>query len=533
MSKWRNFSIFMVLVIVTIAALVTIRVMERRMDETIETEQLRFTGTVKDAPPAVAFTSVALGSFRGLLADMLWLRSESMKSKKNYFELVQLARWITDLQPNYSGGTAYLAWNLAYNISVTSSDWEERWYWVNEGIKLIRDKALLYNPNDPKLYHELAWIYLHKMGNVLDDAHLYYKNQLAMEMMTIFGTAEPDWKYLAAAPAGEAEFMKKYPASHRIWQAAKAAGYKDYQALYEAFRQPIPANLPAKLLEKLTPAEANEISAAFRAQMLRDKLRLDPAQMVKLNERYGEMDWRVPESQAIYWATIGLEKSHGKDVHCRRDITHALQAAFRSGRLLVIDTDQGAYLQFIPNYKLARPAYDAFVEAQQAEQGGSAESFRSARINFLKDAIPMLYLNEPREAEEYFRKLIKEDGPQKQDNVVEFVMKEFAEDVRDGDVKKASSIVSECIYRSLDKLVSGERKDAVDYNRLALFIHRQYLKENRDVKRNTLPPFKQMRESMINYCRSIWPRNKVIALDGWLSVEKMEQEAAKKEAKGM
>jgi hypothetical protein len=241
----------------------------------------------------------------------------------------------------------------------------------------------------------------------------------------------------------------------------------------------------------------------------------------------------VPESQAIYWATIGLEKSHGKDVSCRRDITQALQAAFRSGRLLVIDTDNGAYLQFIPNYKLASAAYDAFVEAQKSETGGGAASFRSARINFLKDAIPMLYLNEPREAEKFFRKLVEEDGPQKQNNLVEFVMKEFAEDVRDGDVKKASAIISEAIYRSLDKLVSGERKDAVDYNRLAHYIHRKYLAENHDVKRNNLPPFGKMRESMIDYCRKIWPKNKVMALDGWLTVEKMEAEAGKKEAKGM
>jgi len=533
MSRWRTFSIFMALLIATIAAIAGIRGIEKRLDDTIETEELRFTGTVKDAPPAVAFTSMALGSFRGLLADILWLRSETMKSKKNYFELVQLARRITDLQPNYSGGTAYLAWNLAYNISVTSSDPEERWYWVNEGIKLIRDKALIYNPNDPKLYHELSWIYLHKMGNVLDDAHLYYKNQLAMEMMTIFGAEQPDWEHLASAPATEAEFMKKYPADHRIWQAIRAAGYKSYQALYDAFRKPIPADLPQEVKAKLTVEDAAAISAAFRARMLRDKLRLDPARMAKLNREYGEMDWRVPESLAIYWATIGLEKSNGKYVHCRRDITQALQSAFRSGRLLVIDTGKGAYLQFIPNYKLASAAYDAFVEAQQYESGGSAESFRSARINFLKDAIPLLYLNEPREAEKYFQKLIEEDGPQKQNNVVEFVMKEFAEDVRDGDVEKASAIISECIYRSLDKLVAGERKDAVDYNRLAEYIHRKYLAENKDIKRNNLPPFKQMRDSMIDYCKRMWPREKVAILNMWLNVEKMEQEKEQKEAKGM
>ena len=118
MNRFRNMTLILVLLLITCGALFGIRQLEYSLDRTINEEKLRFSGTVNDAPPAVVFTTMALGSFRGLLADVLWLRSEMLKSKKNYFEMVQLARWITDLQPNYSGGTAYLAWNLAYNISV-------------------------------------------------------------------------------------------------------------------------------------------------------------------------------------------------------------------------------------------------------------------------------------------------------------------------------------------------------------------------------------------------------------------------------
>ena len=125
------------------------------------------------------------------------------------------------------------------------------------------------------------------------------------------------------------------------------------------------------------------------------------------------------------------------------------------------------------------------------------------------------------------------EGESDRERAMARMIEGLAEDVRDGDVEKASAIISECIYRSLDKLVAGERKDAVDYNRLAEYIHRKYLAENKDIKRNNLPPFKQMRDSMIDYCKRMWPQEKVAILNMWLNVEKMEQEKEQKEAKGM
>ena len=201
---------YFALVLLTIALLFGASAVARKLDAGVKANNLRFTGEIKNAPVMVTFTTVALGSFRGIVADLLWLRAGALQEKQNYFEMVQLARWITDLQPTFSGATAYLAWNMAYNISVTCSNYEERWRWVNEGVRLIRDQAIEYNPEDPVLYKDLAWIFQHKLGNVLDDANLLYKNRLAIQMMDITGSAEPSWKELAAAPASQSEFMKKY-----------------------------------------------------------------------------------------------------------------------------------------------------------------------------------------------------------------------------------------------------------------------------------------------------------------------------------
>src|SRR5574344_316846 len=240
---------------------------------------------------------------------------------------------------------------MAYNISVTCSSFEDRWRWVNEGIKLLRDQAIEYNPEDPILYKELAWFYQHKMGNILDDANLYYKNQLAILMTDIVGDS-PDWPGMAAAPKGKKAFLAAYPPEAPLWEIVRAAGLADYDALDAAFASAAPAELPAGVRNRLAdnPGELKKLTDYFRAEYLRRKLKLDPALMLRLNAKYGDLDWRVPESQAIYWATLGIDRTPGhENLDCARIITQALQDAFRSGRILVFDADNYANIQLMPN----------------------------------------------------------------------------------------------------------------------------------------------------------------------------------------
>jgi hypothetical protein len=144
----------LVLVVVLLFCSYTV---QQRMNRIREDEKLTATVVVENAPPVVAFTTLALGSFRGIVADMLWLRLQRKQEEGSYFEMVQLASWITKLQPRFTGATAYLAWNMAYNISVTFNSPEDRWRWVQRGIELIRDEALLYNPSDPTFTTNGSW----------------------------------------------------------------------------------------------------------------------------------------------------------------------------------------------------------------------------------------------------------------------------------------------------------------------------------------------------------------------------------------
>ena len=45
-----------------------------------------------------------------------------------------------------------------------------------------------------------------------------------------------------------------------------------------------------------------------RARLLRETYKMDPEFMKEVGERYGPLEWRLPEAHAIYWAALGLSE---------------------------------------------------------------------------------------------------------------------------------------------------------------------------------------------------------------------------------
>ena len=159
----------------------TIREQRRELQLTFNLEQGR------GAPPKYVLTAAAMGSFRGLVVDVLWYRIEHLKRAGKLHEANTLAEWITTLQPRFAQVWAFHAWNLAYNISVMTHTPEERWMWVSKGINLLRDEGIVYNPTVIRLYRELGWIFFHKVGQTTDDHHWYYKQQMAQKWQELLG----------------------------------------------------------------------------------------------------------------------------------------------------------------------------------------------------------------------------------------------------------------------------------------------------------------------------------------------------------
>jgi hypothetical protein len=313
---------------------------------------LTHAATLENAPPVLVFTTVALGGFRGLISNYLWMRADELQQEDKYFEAAQLASWITDLEPRLPVVWVFQAWNMAYNISVkfkenAPGDYSDRWRWINNGIELLRDKGLLYNPNDPLIYFQLGQFFGHKMGQISDDANLYYKREWAMEMTPFFG------------PNGT-----------------------NFDGL-------------------IRPQTAEERTNALA---LRDKYKIDPAFAQKVNGEYGPLDWRLPEAHAIYWYAMGLERATTNNsamakpedidlMQLRRGIYQTEQQAFRHGHMIVNPFTHA--VELAPDLDLIPKANDSYLQMFAGEPDGSQKAnILQAHRNFLRSAVKYLYQND-------------------------------------------------------------------------------------------------------------------------------------------
>ena len=129
----------------------------------------------------VRYVMVGLGGFRGVVSEVLWLRATTLQEEGRYFELIQLADWITALDPRAAEAWVFNAWNLSYNVPAMLPDHRSRLNWVRAGIDLLKDKAIPANPDEPRLYRELGWLYQNKVGSDDDPAAPLYRLALARE----------------------------------------------------------------------------------------------------------------------------------------------------------------------------------------------------------------------------------------------------------------------------------------------------------------------------------------------------------------
>ena len=313
---------------------------------------------LKNAPPLLAFTTVALGGFRGLISNALWMRANELQMEGKYFEMAQLADWITKLEPGFAQVWTVQAWNMAYNISVKfkddpPGDFSDRWRWVQRGIELLRDEGLRYNPNEPLLYVELSWFFHHKMGDNLDDGNMFYKERWAEEMAAVLGdTNRPNF-------------------------------------------------------EPLIDPQTDEDRA--RAEVLRDRYKLDPLLMKEVDEQYGPLEWRLPESHAIYWAARGMKQAvedperfdKTEMDRLRRSIYQGMMRSFQRGRL--ISYGEGQLFQFGPNLEIIDKVSATYEQLMEEDNVRIRDGIATAHRNFLGDAVYFLYTyNRVKEAQEWY-----------------------------------------------------------------------------------------------------------------------------------
>ncbi len=104
-----------------------------------------------------------LGGFRGIVADLLWIRAEEHKRSHDWDKLASTVDLITKLQPHFLSIWTFQGWNLAYNVSVEWDASEDKYQWIKKGIQFVQE-GVKKNKRSPDLIWDTAWFYYHKLG---------------------------------------------------------------------------------------------------------------------------------------------------------------------------------------------------------------------------------------------------------------------------------------------------------------------------------------------------------------------------------
>lgn len=396
--------------------------------------------SLENAPPSLAFATVAMGAFRGLIVDILWMRADTLKQEGKFFDAKQLAEWITTLQPRFAQVWVFHAWNMAYNISVAvpNTQPQERWRWVKNGYELLRDRAIELNPNSILLYRELAWIFQHKIGDISDDCHRYYKRELALSMRGLLGEnpANEVFEALAQAPGSLDEMLKDEPVAAFVKELEQAdAIFAERDKLvsnYAALRQ-TPARFQKAAFDVIERYRQTEVLEKFdlfaRAWQLRTNWKLDIATMIDLNKTYGPTDiesnqrlplnWEHPAVHAMYWAALGL-KTAGRvgqyrieEKNTDRIIFHSLQMLYRDGKIVLYDVpDQPPSIYTLPDLRMFKSCdehWKMIIAKYEELEKGNPKAVKGGHKNFLENAVLMFYqAGYKARAEQIFNRLREE-----------------------------------------------------------------------------------------------------------------------------
>lgn len=463
-----GFTVRLIAIIVGLVSLGASSMLSFSIAGSVGANKLAYTDRAEENDPPQVAAGIAMGAFRGLFVNILWIRANELKEEGKYFEAIELAKAITRLQPRFPRVWAFHAWNMAYNISVVTQTPQERWQWVQAGIRLLRDEGIPANPNEMLLYKELAWIYIHKVAGYTDDANQYYKRRVAEEWQVILGepplvsqaksrkrvdvidlyaswlgkiATAADTKSGVTSRVPEAEqlmaelrdrvgvepglellrrcaFQQALGRSPRKAEAQKTWGPKN-QALDELLNDP-----------KYSKAW-DELIAHTRKRVLIDDYHMSPNAMERFTRRWGPVDWRHPAAHSLYWSEFGVERGENRVsaetksaydfVNTNRVIMQSLQELWRGGEVyfnfLDFTMDGDGFYMTTPDMYFAE-SYGELYE-QVVRLGGIFENrerramtpYAAGYENFLKDVVCLYYRRgETVEAENWYEKLRNFEG---------------------------------------------------------------------------------------------------------------------------
>lgn len=448
---------------------------------------------VENAPPQFVLAVNILGSLRCLLIDMLWLRTMKLREDGKYFEMAQLYKWICQLEPQIEDVWTHNAWNMAYNISFEMPFAEDRWRWIRQAISLLRDEGLLYNTRSASIRKEIAWIYAHKIGQQWDDMHQYYKKQLALEMDPLI-KGPGDIRTMATLADFDSA-LKSDSALQAVWNAARSANAASYKAFMQwRSAQEASTTIPADTILLL--------DTYLRAQVLRRDYKLDLATMAQLQDTYGPIEWRLPESHALYWAYQGREYAPQRHkILYDRLIYLSVQSLYRRGALyLVEDGDDVLYITG-PDVRFIEPMFVLYKNLFETYAGEPAmQNILSSYFYYLQEIVVLYYAFNDREQSEKYFTILKDEFPQKvkEDDCNTFVLKQFHTTARTGNYDHVKSLIHSLVRQAYWNLALDQDEQYTGYLMLAGSIRSEYLRSTGNQERLRIPLIKEIQKQVVD-----------------------------------
>lgn len=123
--------------------------------------------------PASETIRLATLGLRGIAVTMLWSKANEYKKTEDWSAFQATLEQLARLQPYFIKVWEYQAWNLSYNVSVEVDNVRDRFYYVKQGIKYLKE-GIGYNRDNPTLLDDLGWFTGNKVGRA-DEHEIYRK----------------------------------------------------------------------------------------------------------------------------------------------------------------------------------------------------------------------------------------------------------------------------------------------------------------------------------------------------------------------
>ena len=262
-----------------------------------------------------------------------------------------------------------------------------------------------------------------------------------------------------------------------------------------------------RLIDPQTPDEQQ------RARLLRERYKMDAEWMRTLNERYGPLDWRLPEAHSIYWASIGMHRSK-KDEDVRRlrqAIYQSMNLSYQRGQMVMTSNS----VRFLPNLAIAPKVATAFQEQIAAAPAFLTNGVTRAYRNFLRDVPYQFFIfNRVREGEQWLRFLREKfpDAVPPNTTLAEYAVSRATENVSEQNQGKMTGLVQALVTQSYFAVVDGQADQANEYMLRATELWTAYMNRIRNNQRIALPPIDEIkrvvRDAMLGPESDLTPEEK-------------------------